>query len=174
VEDRVVSFLLGVIAGVCIIAALMFFSGPAHSRDLGQWGNNDPEISQWYRTLMQPDNPSVSCCGESDAYWCDDVGSELITPQVDADHPGNTTKPVVKNFCRITDDREDGPRRRPHIDIGTKFYIPDDKMKWGPNDAQPRKDWTTGNPVELNPTGHAIIFLSSGGFIYCFVNSGGV
>ena len=129
----------------------------AHGRDLGQWSNNDPEISQWYRTLMQPDNPSMSCCGEADAWWCDDISVK----------DGHV-------FCAITDDREDAPRRRPHIDVGTKFEIPPHKMKWGPNDAQPRKDWTTGQPVPLNPTGHAIIFLSTGGFVYCFVPAGGV
>jgi hypothetical protein len=43
----------------------------AHTRDLGQWESGDPKIRQWYRELMQPDNPAVSCCGESDAYWAD-------------------------------------------------------------------------------------------------------
>ena len=134
----------------------------AHGRDLGQWGNNDPEISQWYRTLMQPDNPSVSCCGESDAYWCDD-------PHTKRDYLGN-----VSNYCTISDDRPDEPRRRPHRDIGTEIRIPDNKMKWGPNDAQPRVDWTTGQPVELNPTGHGIVFLSTSEFVYCYVAGGGV
>jgi hypothetical protein len=160
-----------------VVVILMVFAilctGRVHAMDSGQWGNEDPNIRAWYKGLMQPDNPAVSCCGEADAYWCDDIGSERVEQQVDAEHPGNTTKFVVKNFCRITDDRPDEPRRRKHIDIGTKFYIPDHKMKWGPNDSQPRVDWTTGQPVELNPTGHAIIFLSRGDYVYCFVPGGG-
>jgi hypothetical protein len=155
-------FTEGALIGLVFGIGYLLGSHHAFGRDLGQWGNNDPEISQWYRTLMQPDSPVASCCGESDAYWCDDVFSKR-------DHLGK-----VSNWCRITDDRPDAPRRRKHREIGEEHRIPDEKMKWGPNDAQPRKDWTTGNPVELNPTGHAIIFLSSGDYVYCFVGNGGV
>ena len=44
----------------------------AKARDLGQWENSDPAIVEWYQSLMQPDVPTASCCGEADAYWCDD------------------------------------------------------------------------------------------------------
>lgn len=111
-----------------------------HGRDLGQWGNNDPAVSEWYRTLMQPDNPSVSCCGEADAYWADEI------------HVRDG-----KVFARITDDRPDEPRGRPHRDIGEEFEIPPSKLKWDNG----------------NPTGHQILFLSTGGFVYCFVQSSG-
>ena len=43
----------------------------ANARDFGQWETVNPEIREWYQALMQPDNPSVSCCGEADAYWAD-------------------------------------------------------------------------------------------------------
>lgn len=137
-----------------IILAYLALIFACDARDLGQWGNNDPEISQWYGYLLRP-NPgfqSQSCCGESDAYWCDDVGSEVVNGE-------------LQNFCRITDDRPDGPRRRPHRDIGEKFIIPDDKMKFNPTDPQPNLG---------NPTGHAIVFLSTSGYVYCFVMAGGV
>ena len=41
------------------------------ARDNGQWEGSDPKVRQWYRQLMQPDNPWVSCCGESDAFEAD-------------------------------------------------------------------------------------------------------
>lgn len=134
-----------------IVAGLLFFMGyAAHGRDLGQWSNNDPEISQWYKSLMRPDLgfSQSPCCGEADAYWCDDIS-------VNDGHV----------FCAITDDRDDAPRQRPHRNLGEKFEIPPDKMKFNPNDHQKNLG---------NPTGHAIIFLSTGGFVYCFVPSGGV
>lgn len=111
----------------------------ATARDFGQWDRSDPVVA-WYQGLMQPDVPSASCCGEADAYWCDDVH---VREQ--------------KTFCKITDDRSDEPRHRPHLDLGMEFEIPNEKLKW---DAG-------------NPTGHAIVFLSRGGYVYCFVQGGG-
>lgn len=63
-----------------------------------------------------------------------------------------------KTFCTITDDRPDDPLGRPHVDVGTEIEIPNHKLKWD----------------EGNPTGHAIVFLSTSGFVYCFVQAGGV
>ncbi len=110
------------------------------ARDRGQWGNNDPATSIWYRGLMQPDNPNTSCCGESDAYFCDDV-----------------TVREGKTFCQITDDRDDVSRRRPHRNIGEEFEIPPHKLKWDRG----------------NPTGHAVVFLTEGGAVLCFVQGSG-
>lgn len=112
---------------------------PSFARDLGQWENGDPEIKTWYSGLMQPDNPTASCCGEADAYWCD----------------GMVTK-NGKNYCVITDDRTVAGRTP--VPVGTEVEIPDRKLKWDRG----------------NPTGHAIVFLSSGGAVYCFVMNGGV
>lgn len=61
-----------------------------------------------------------------------------------------------KTFCALTDDRE--IRGRPSLPMGMKIEIPDRKLKWDRG----------------NPTGHAIVFLSSGGAVYCFVQAGGV
>ncbi len=139
-DERWATFWL-MVAVVCM-AALWFaiaWVKPALARDNGQWG--DSAVSEWYRTLMQPDNPTISCCGEADAYWCDGLHVK-----------------DGKTFCTITDDRPDEPRQRAHIDVGTQIEIPDAKLKWDRG----------------NPTGHAIVFLASGGWVYCFVQNGGV
>ena len=127
---------------VCIFA-LVVISYPVHARD---WGSdNSEELKTWYRTLMQPDNPNMSCCGEADGYYCDD-------PKIDTnglEGPGT--------YCTISDDRDDKPRGRVHIAIGTKIKIPDNKLvKLG----------------QGNPTGHGIVFLSPSRFVYCYAFGG--
>lgn len=112
---------------------------PIH--DDGQWENTDPAVKEWYRTLMQPDVPLMSCCGEADAYYADEV------------HVRDG-----KTYASITDDRADEPRHRPHVAIGTEFEIPDNKLKWD----------------RSNPTGHNVLFISRSGFVFCFVQGGGV
>lgn len=62
---------------------------------------------------MQPDNPLVPCCGESDAYWADKV--EVIDG---------------KTYVTITDDRDDLELRRPHVEPGTKIEVPPNKLTW--------------------------------------------
>jgi len=165
-QDIIRTTIIGIVLFIGVaIAAFMWLMVEVNARDLGQWENTDPAIKKWFQTLQQPDNPPMSCCGEADAYYCDILGTEAEKNE------GGTR---VSNFCLITDDRDDAPLKRPHMDIGTKIYIPNHKMKWSENDPQPRKDWTTGEPVELNPTGHSMVFLSREGFVYCFVMAGGV
>jgi hypothetical protein len=112
----------------------------ALARNNGQWTNSDPVIRKWYQELMQPDNPTGSCCGEADSYWADEMRS----------HDG-------KNYAVINDDRDDIKLGRPHIENGTEIEIPDHKLKWD----------------RSNPTGHAVIFLSAIGYVFCFVQNGG-
>ena len=122
-------------------APLLLLSLPAPARDLGQWENSDPAVGAWFRTLMRPDMPMSSCCGEADGYWADE-----------------THVRDGKVFATITDDRDDGPLKRPHVPVGTEIEVPPSKMKWDRG----------------NPTGHSIIFLSSGGqFVFCFVQGSG-
>jgi hypothetical protein len=86
----------------------------ANAHDYGQWEATDPAIRHWYQTLMQPDNPAVSCCGEADAYWADSYE-------------------VSENgeyIAIITDDRPDEPLRRRHIEIGTRIVVPHHKLKY--------------------------------------------
>lgn len=113
----------------------------ARARDLGQWENSDPALKAWYEGLMQPDNPTASCCGEADAYWADEIHFR----------DGRT-------FAVITDDRPDEPRGRPHVDVGTEVEVPNNKLKWD----------------RSNPTGHGVVFLSRGGYVFCYVQPGGV
>lgn len=130
---------------ITLIALLIVFGlamlSTLFARDLGQWEAGDPTIREWYRSLMQPDNPTISCCGEADAYWCDDYYSR-----------GD------KAYCKITDDRPDDARGRPHVEVGTEVEIPVHKLKWD----------------KSNPTGHGVVFLSRGGYVFCFVAPGGV
>jgi hypothetical protein len=101
--------------------------------------DEDHEHDAWYGSLMQPDNPTVSCCGLADAYWCDDYYAKN-----------------GKAYCRITDDRT--VPGRPPVPVGTEVEIPDRKLKFDRG----------------NPTGHSVVFLSSGGSVFCFVQGGGV
>ena len=63
-----------------------------------------------------------------------------------------------KYVAIITDPRPDEPLRRKHIDIGTRIVVPNHKLKYD----------------QSNPTGHGIIFLSRGDYVYCYVAPGGV
>jgi len=58
----------------------------------------------------------------------------------------------------ITDTRDDAPLRRAHVENGTRITVPNTKIKWDRG----------------NPTGHSIIFISVGGYVYCYVPPGGV
>ena len=96
----------------CVVL-LLFFAAPALARDDGQWEGANPAVREWYRSLMRPDAPLNSCCGEADAYWCDDISVR-----------------AGKTYCKITDDRPDKPLGRPHIPVGTEFEIPNEKLKY--------------------------------------------
>jgi hypothetical protein len=124
-----------------IVIALALLSSAATARDLGQWETRSTNVRQWFQTLMQPDDPHLSCCGEADAYWADAFEAS-----------------DGKYVAIITDDRADGPLRRPHREIGEKILVPDNKIKW---DAG-------------NPTGHGVLFIGSGGQVFCYITPGGV
>ena len=96
-----------------IIIALVLLASPSAARDLGQWENHPPHVRAWFQKLMQPDLPTVSCCGEADAYWADSF-------EVDED----------RYVAIITDERPDGPLGRPHRQSGEKIVVPNHKIKW--------------------------------------------
>jgi hypothetical protein len=61
---------------------------------------------------MQPDTiPPVSCCGEADAYWDDQVSRRSQWGVI----------------ATITDDRDAGPLKRMHEDKGNKHIVPPNK-----------------------------------------------
>ena len=121
-----------------IVICYAAFICPAFAHDSGQWPDGD--LKQWYQSLMQPDVPTASCCGEADAYFADEI------------HVRNG-----KTYVTVTDDRADEPRGRPHIAIGTEIEVPPNKLKFDRG----------------NPTGHGILFVSKGGFVFCYVQPGG-
>ncbi len=121
-------------AWALVLLGLALIATPVRAHD-----DEHPELNEWYAGLMQPDRPTVSCCGEADAYWCDDYYAR----------DGNA-------YCKITDDRV--VARRPSVPVGTEIEIPGRKLKWDRG----------------NPTGHSVVFLSSGGAVYCFVQNGGM
>lgn len=109
-------------------------------RDDGQWEKTDPITKQWYRDLMQPDNPMVSCCGEADAYYADKVVTR-----------------GGKNYAVITDDRDDILLGRPHIPMGTEILIPNHKYKW--SDGNP----TGHRVIFVNTTLDVYCFVDGAG-----------
>ena len=132
--------ILGLLAIITVAVSM------ASARDLGQWENSDPRISEWYRTLMQPDNPGIPCCGEADAYWADEY------------HVNERGELIVT----VTDDRPDEPLKRPHIPAGTKFVVPMTKLKW-----------QNGNPTGHSILFVRSSYGPHDQPVYCFVQGGG-
>jgi hypothetical protein len=127
--------------------AILVLSGLIHSaiaREGGNWAATPKNVRDWLATLMQPDNPSVSCCGEADAYWADRY-------EVDGD----------EYVAMITDDRGeiyDDKVGRATRAVGTKIPVPNSKLKWD----------------DGNPTGHGVVFLSTRGKVICYLPPSGV
>jgi hypothetical protein len=114
--DYFLIFVVAIVTSAAFIAFLFvcLLIRPAGARDLGQWKDTDPAISQWYRSLMQPDNKHLSCCGESDAYYADKV----------------ETGPNGEIIAIITDERPDEPLKRRHVPPGTRIVVPKNKIKF--------------------------------------------
>jgi hypothetical protein len=90
------------IAAVAVLAMLL----PAAARDNGQWGDQPANVRSWFQELKQPDNPTMSCCGEADAFEADNF-------EIAGDH----------YVAIITDGRGEIPN-------GTRIPVPNSKMKW--------------------------------------------
>jgi len=121
------------------ISLAPFLGSSGFARDLGQWENSDPVVTEWYRSLMRPDAPESSCCGEADAYFA------------------KTTVKDGKTLAIITDDRPDEPRGRPHRDVGEVFEVPDVKLKWD------RSNPTGHDIVFLSRAGYVWCFVQGTG-----------
>jgi hypothetical protein len=113
-----------------------------------------PDISLYYESLRQPDNPAASCCGEGDAYYADRVEPCSVVDGSDC-----------ALVAIITDERPDTivlPHRtitRAHIPAGTRIPIPRQKLR--------------RMPIP-NPTDHTVVFVGSGMYVLCFEPTGGV
>ncbi|HVY56805.1 MAG TPA: hypothetical protein VHA77_03055 [Xanthobacteraceae bacterium] len=89
-----------------ILLILLLLSVPALARDNGQWSNVPINVRKWFQSLMRPDFPMSSCCGEADAYEADSY-------EVEGDH----------YVAIITDGKGAIPN-------GTRIPVPNSKMKW--------------------------------------------
>lgn len=135
--------IIGVMLGLGVTALLLLAMTHAWARGDG-WADTDPAVRQWFQSLMQPDNPAVSCCGEADAYEADTFFEK------DGHY-----------VAVVTDERGDTFRNgvtRRHIEPGTRIDIPHEKLKWD----------------QGNPTGHGYIFIGAGGTLYCYVTPAGI
>ncbi len=133
-EDRMLAALRRLIIIFAVfVVAMLAAAGWALAHD-----PDHPEHHHWYGSLMQPDNPSASCCGLADAYWCDDYFAR-----------------DGKAYCRITDGRDDKPLERPHIPIGTEFEIPPYKLKFD------RGNPTGHSVIFVNTEGHVWCFVQT-------------
>jgi hypothetical protein len=122
------------------LVVFVLTASTAPARDLGQWDGVDPLHRQWFNGLRQPDDPHLPCCGLADGYWADSYEVN-----------GNQYVAI------ITDERDDKPLRRPHIENGKRLAVPNTKIKWGSG----------------NPTGHGIIFIGDLGQVLCYLPPGG-
>jgi hypothetical protein len=108
------------------------------ARDRGHWTDRPEVVSEWYRSLMQPDNPWVFCCGEADAYWAD-------TFEVEGDH-----------YVAVITDGRTLPFR-PMIPPGTRVPVPNAKMKIDAGNP-------TGHGVLfIEPGGRVFCYVAPGG-----------
>ena len=126
---------------------------PAYGKDAGQWEDNPPEVREWFKSLKMADNPTASCCGEADGYWCDELHV------VDG-----------KTYCTIDDDRDDERLGRPHVPIGFKVLIPPNKLGYYPGNP-------TGHNIvfmarEAMQDGNQEVIVNYN--VYCYVQGGGI
>lgn len=119
---------------------MMAAADRARPRDAGQWLATDADVREWYQKLMQPDNPTVSCCGEADAYHADSF-------EVSGD----------QYVAIITDERDDKPIGRRHRSPGTRFLVPNYKITW----ATPNP--TGHGVIFIGPNGTVLCFAPPGG-----------
>ena len=101
-----------------LLGIVLAWTVGASARDNGflHWSSEDQldptsadfKIRRWFQTLMQPDNPRVSCCGESDAYEADSF-------EVEGDH----YIAIITHHRGVTT-----------IPLGTRILVPNSKLKY--------------------------------------------
>jgi hypothetical protein len=106
---------------------------PALARPGPQWAGEPENIRHWFQSLMQPDNPYMSCCGEADAFEAD-------TFEVDGDH----------YVAVITDGKG-------IMANGTRIHVPNEKMKWDAGNP------TGHGIVFIGSSGQVYCYIAPGG-----------
>ena len=96
---RVAIFAAPSLATVLVLAAIV---DRASARDAGQWAGQSLEVQEWFRSLMTPDHPTVSCCGVADGY-------------------------PVEHWEAAGPDHQDF---KVTLEDGRKFYVPASKAQW--------------------------------------------
>jgi hypothetical protein len=86
--------------------AVAALASATQARDYGQWNDRPAKLLLWFQSLMQPDHPQQSCCGEADAFEADRF-------EVEGDH----------YVAVITDGRG-------LMANGTRLPVPNEKMKF--------------------------------------------
>lgn len=97
----------------------------------------------WLSGVRIPDNRRVACCGEADAYVADAFRTRA---------DGKFVAIITRDYSGV-DDGEGGTTTT--IPKGTEIVIPDEKINSAADDGG-------------NPTGHGIVFMGSGGQVYCY------
>lgn len=116
----------------------------AHSAERSQPFQQADE-GEWFRKLNQPDNPTSSCCGASDAYHADEV-----EPCRKEDGPACWLVAIITDTRPDSFQVSDGKGgtktiSRPHLDVGTRIAVPFNKKRKVPSE---------------NPTDHGVIFAA--------------
>lgn len=120
-------------AGPLLVGGLLLMlAGGALAHD-----PDHPELDKWYANVKQPDS-GISCCGPSDAYWCNEGarGSQVV--------------------CTIDDDRDNRKLNRRPMKNGTVIQIPHHKINKDPNPTGRAVVW-------LSPTDHVWCYVGISG-----------
>lgn len=122
------------------LIALLLLVSPVYAADYAA-----PDLQSYYASLMMPDQPHRSCCGEADAWFADKTEIDPVTGGLIAvitdTRPDLRTLPDGRTINRI------------HIPPGTKFLVPPSKIR--------------RHPIP-NPTGHTIIFIGARMDVLCY------
>jgi len=136
------------------IGLIILFAFRANARDNGQWAANSQTVQHWFQSLMQPDNPGHSCCGEADAY-------EVDVFEIEGDH----------YIAIITDGHGAIPN-------GTRISVPNSKIKW--DQGNPTGHGFIFLSVIVDATipkpGYTYVIVENGfgRILYCFVAPTGI
>jgi hypothetical protein len=115
-----------------------------------------PDLSEYYTSLMQPDNPKSSCCGDGDRYFADKT--EACTAEDLAIVPSCAIVAIITDDGPNVFDVPDGQGgtrtiKRPPIPVGTRIPVPASKVR--------------KNPIP-NPTDRNIVFTGTSLYPYCW------